>query len=465
MTNASELAPPVAAGVRAPGPRGSRLLGVLPALSTDPIGFFESAWREHGDVVRLPLGSRPLGTVGHLLVHPAAVEHVLVARQRDYELSTAYRVLRSFLGEGLLTADGGSWRQRRRLVQPAFRPARLQALAPLMVSASHERVEQLVAGTDRPVDLYGEMAALTLDVVGRVLFSTDLRPAAPVVAPALRTVQDFSLSSVYAPVPRGLRERLHRIPTPGARRFRREVGRIDAVVADLVARRVADGGDDDDLVALLRAQDEDGSPALTSQQLRDEVVTFLLAGHETTASALTWALVLLAQHPAARADLEDEIDAVLSGALPTLADLDRLPVLAATVSEALRLRPPAWMLEREVARDDVIAGFDIPEGGVVILSPWLTHRHPGFWDGPSTFRPERWMSGAAPAGTRAAYFPFGAGPRQCVGGGFALLEAKIVLATVMQRLRVDLVPGASVAPVPRITLTAGAGIPVRFTPR
>jgi cytochrome P450 len=435
---------------------------VLPALRTDPIGFLSTAWRQHGDVVRLRLGGRPLGVVGHLLVHPDSAAHVLVERQRDYALSTGYDVLRSILGEGLLTSHGEAWRARRRLMQPAFRPDRLARVAPLVGAAAEAGADRLVdsARRDEPFELYGAMAAITFDAVGRAMFSLDVATAVPAVAPALRIAQEFALGAIYSPMRPVLGARVTALPTPAARRFRAAIAALDVVVADLVTRRRSAGGDSDDLLGLLLDADPaDGGPFGT-RAIRDEVLTFLLAGHETTASALTWTLTLLSRHPDVRADLQAEIDGCLGGRQPTVRDLDAMPLLDAVLSESLRLFPPAWMLERRAAVDDVIGGFAIPAGSTVILAPYLTHRHPDFWPNPEGFDPGRW-GGAGASRPRTAYFPFGAGPRQCIGGAFAQLEAKLVLATLLQQVEIDLVPGERATPAPYVTLTAGRGVRVR----
>jgi cytochrome P450 len=450
----------VTAGARAPGVHGAPLRGVLPALARSPIDFLGGAWREHGDVVRLRLGSGPLGATGHLLVHPDHVLHVLVERQRDYELSTAYEVLRSVLGRGLLTSHAETWRTRRRLLQRAFAPARLERIAPLVALAAETGTERLLraADGDQPIDLYAAMAGITYDAVGRSLFGVDVSASTPTVARALAGAQAFALASFYSPLGALLGERVSRLPTPAAGRYRADVRDLAAIADDVIERRRAAGGDGDDLLGLLiGAGPTDGGP-YGRQALRDEALTFLLAGHETTASALTWTLALLSQHPSVRSDVHDELAAVLGGRSAQHADVERLPLLSAVVSEAMRLYPPAWMLERRASVDDVIGGFAVAAGSTVILSPYLTHRHPDFWPHAERFDPGRWLDGP-PTRHRGAYLPFGAGPRQCIGGGFAVLEAKLVLATLLQRVDVDL-SGAALRPVPKVTLTAGAGVAV-----
>ena len=447
-------------GARAPGPRGALVRGSLPGLARAPIDYLGAAWREHGDVVRLRLGPTPLGVTGHLIVHPDHVQHVLVDRRRDYELSTAYEVLRSVLGGGLLTSHGDTWRTRRRLLQRAFAPARLERVAPLVAAAADAGAQRLVreAAGRGAVDLYAAMAGITYDAVGRTMFGVDVAASAPAVARALSRAQEFALASVYSPLGALLGPRVSSLPTRRARHYRADVGTLAGVADDVIARRRLARGDPDDLLGLLLGAGSDDGGPFGPVALRDEALTFLLAGHETTASALTWTVALLSEHPSVRADVADELAATLGGRAAEHSDLDRLPLLSAVVSEALRLYPPAWMLERRAAVADVIGGFSVPAGSTIIVSPYLTHRHPDFWPEPERFLPGRWLDASRPV-RRTAYLPFGAGPRQCIGGAFALMEAKLVLATLLQQVELDLVAAAP-SPVPRITLTAAPGLVV-----
>jgi len=449
-------------GGQAPGPRCRGLRGVLPQLTADPLGFLGESWRRHGDVVRLPLGRPPLGRIGHLVVHPQDLQHILVERQRDYELSSAYEVLGSVLGEGLLTSHGEDWRTRRRTVQPAFHPARLTRVAPLVGAAAEDGADALAA-QQGPVSLYDEMARITLDVVGRALLGVDVRDTASVIAPALRVAQDFAIKAIYSPWSPLLGSGVRGMPTPAGHRFREAIGHLHVVVDELIERRRGSvrPGDDDVLALLLGSTTDADDP----EHLRDELTTFLLAGHETTASALTWTLVSLAGSAQVRRDVQDELDGVLGGRPAELPDLDRLPLLAAVVSESLRLHPPAWMLERRASSDDVVGGFDLRAGSAAILGIYWTHRHPEFWPDPETFDPSRWLATPAGGRPRTAYLPFGAGPRQCIGGAFSLLEAKLVLATLLQRFDIDPVPGADTRPQPRITLTASPSLRAVVRPR
>jgi cytochrome P450 len=442
----------------APVARGSWFEGALPGLKRDPIEELTAAWRAHGDVTRLRLGPPVLGHVGHLLVHPDHVEHVLVRRAANYQLSAAYEVLGDFLGDGLLTSHGAAWKEHRRLAQPSFAPSRLVGMTPVFVEAAQAASIRLTERDGEPIELGQEMARLTLDAVGRTLFGACLSDEATRVAPALRVVQEFAIHSIYSGHQKSLRALTRLAPTTRARRYRAAVGTLDAVVNRLIAERRRGGTVEDDLLGRLIASTS--RDATGDRAVRDETMTFLLAGHETTASALTWTLALLSRHVEARERVHAELDAVLGGRPPTQADLPDLPVLAAVVKESLRLFPPAWTIERRADGDDTIGGYDIPAGSTVILSPYLTHRHPDFWDEPEDFRPDRWLEPDARR-PRSAYVPFGAGARQCIGGAFAMLEAQLMLATLMQCVQVDLLPGQASRPTAEVTLTSGAGLAAR----
>jgi cytochrome P450 len=391
-------------------------------------------------------------------VHPDHVEHVLVRRAANFQLSAAYEVLSDFLGDGLLTSHGRAWKQHRRLAQPSFAPSRLADMAPVFVEAAQAASGRLTEGDGAPIELGQEMARLTLEAVGRTLFGACLRDDAARVAPALRVVQKYSIQAVYSGHQKSLRALSRRAPTSRARQYRAAVGALDAVVNRLIADRRRRGTVEDDLLGRLIASTS--GDAAGDRAVRDETMTFLLAGHETTASALTWTLALLSRHAEVRERVHAELDMVLAGRPPRQVDLPDLPVLAAVVKESLRLFPPAWTIERRAENADTINGYDIPAGSTVILSPYLTHRHPDFWDEPEAFRPDKWLEPGATR-PRSAYLPFGAGARQCIGGAFALLEAQLMLATLMQHVQVDLLPGQASRPTAQVTLTSGAGLAAR----
>lgn len=433
----------------APGPPGDPLFGHLRAFRRDVLGLLTGAARDHGDVVRFRVG--PLVT--HLVNHPEHVSRVLQAPSRSYDKQTrSTAAIAAICAESLLTATGPAWETRRRLIQPSFHRARLGALAAAMADCIEARLAQWRPGTT--LDVASEMMHLTFVIVGRTVLGADVSGDAGAVESEVgRLLADvFARWGQPVPVPRWL-------PTPGNRRFARDLAAVDGVVARIIAghRRAAPG--DDLLSMLMAARDAESGAAFTDAELRHETVTMLLAGHETTASAVAWTLALLAQHPEAAARVTAEVRAVLGDRRPVLDDFTRLPATTAAIQEAMRLYPPIWAIERRAVQDDAIGGFAIPAGSSVIVSPYVLHRHPALWRDPERFDPSRFDAGKAPAG----YLPFGAGPRYCIGHEFAMMEARLIVATTLQRFRLDLEPGHVVAPLPSLTLRLRHGL--RMTPR
>jgi len=439
-----------------PGPVGSPLVGVLPALRRDPIQLFLDAWRAYGDVVRLPLAG---GRHGYLLAHPDHVRHVLQENHANYRKDPrSNEKLKETLGEGLLTAEGEHWLSQRRLMQPAFHRQRVAAFGTLMTErtlAMLDRWEQH-ARTGAPLEVASEMMQLTFEIIGRAMFGADLRDLAPTVARALAVGLEHTMRRIqaYPDLPPWL-------PLPDNLRFRRALRDLDRVVYRVIeGRRAATDAPDDLLSLLLHARDEGSGARMDDRQLRDEVMTILLAGHETTAVALTWSWYLLSRHPEVRRRLQAELSAVLGDRPPTVEDLAHLPYTHMVVQEAMRLYPPAWVISRVPLADDAVDGFRLPAGEVVFLSPYVTHRHPAFWENPEGFDPERFAPERSAGRPRFAYFPFGGGPRLCIGNSFALQEAQLILATIARQYQLDLVPGHPVALHPLITLRPRYGMPM-----
>jgi cytochrome P450 len=444
-----------------PGPRGAPLLGVVAAFASDPLGLLLGSARTYGPVVRLPLAR----VDGYLVSQPSGIKRVLQDASDNYGRQTrSFLALRETLGDSLLTTDGDYWRRQRRVAQPAFHKARLVGFGAAMAAAAAQMVERWRprAARGETLEVVPELLALTLDILGRTLFAQDLGAAAARVEPALAAVLRHTMTTISAVVtaPRWL-------PTARNRRFRAALAALDEVVMGTIRRRRAgDGGDGGaDLVSLLMAaRDAETGEGMTDRQLRDEVMTLMLAGHETTAMALSWTFALLSRHPATRRALEEELARELGGRAPTVEDLPRLRLTRMVLDESMRLYPPAWGVNRSVIAADVIDGFQIPAGAVVFVSPWVTHRDPDLWENPEGFDPQRFAS-EPDARPRYAYFPFGGGPHLCIGAGFALMEAQIVLATVAQAVRLDLVPGASLVPEPLITLRPRGPMPMTARPR
>ncbi len=450
---------PTAAQI-APGPRGHRLWGSQPDLQRDPIGLYMAARQQYGDVVRFrALG----GYIWHALFHPEDVDYVLRTHQQNYPKGYFNLRISALVGHGLLTSEGPSWLQQRRLIQPAFHRQRLAQLAAVMTRASEALVDtwRAPAAAAQPVDVHAAMMHLTLDIVGQALFSSDVSGAAGAVGQALgvslehvnyRMMRTFSLPE--------------RVPTPRNRRFARALGVLDGVVAEIIAERRRTGLDNGDLLSmLLHARDEDSGATMSDRQVRDEVMTLILAGHETTANALSWAWHLVGRTPAAEGALHEELDAVLGGRTPTVEDVPRLPYTRMVIEETMRLYPPVWSMGRQTEQADEIRGYHIPAGTIISLSQYVTHRHPEFWEAPAEFRPERWTAAAAATRPRFAYFPFGGGPRLCIGNNFALMEAQLILATLAQHYRLRPASAQPVVTEPLITLRPRGGLPMIIAAR
>jgi cytochrome P450 len=438
----------MAASQRPPGPKGRPLLGHLTDLRRDQLGFLRRCAREFGDVVEVRYGPRPVV----LLNHPRHVEEVLVTQHRVFAKGRFYALLRPLLGRGLLTSEGEFWLRQRRLAQPAFHRERVAAYADLMVAYAEEAVAAWPDGS--VIEVQAEMARLTLRIVCRALFDADVGREAAVVGAALPIALRELDTQIHGP------ELL--LPswvwTPSRLRLRRAVRHLDRVVYRVIARRRRSDRDRGDLLsALLAVRDEDGT-GMTDRQLRDETITVMLAGHETTALALAWALHLLAGDQAAEERLRAEVTAVLGDRPATAADLPRLRFADAVVAEAMRLYPPIPLLGRQTTEPCTIAGYRLPAGANVSVSPWVVHRDPRFFPEPDAFRPERWLDGLAERLPRFAYFPFAGGPRVCIGQGFARLEAVLLLATIARRCRLASSDDRPVVPEPSLTLRARDGL-------
>jgi enediyne biosynthesis protein E7 len=443
---------------RAPGPAGHLLFGHLREFRRDVLGLLMSAARAHGDVVRFRLGPR----VVHLLNHPDHAQHVLLRHASNYDKrtrSTAF--IKGVTGESLLTANGDYWSRQRRLMQPAFHREQIAHFIGPMVSATEEMLERWRARpvTGAPVDVAEEMSRLTYVIVGSTLFSADVGPDADAINEAMTVV----LPHVFGQLGRVWNWPAW-LPTTENRRFRQALAQVDATVFRIIAahrRSLESGGAPPrDLLGLLMlARDEGSGEGLSDQQLRNESTTFLLAGHETTANALTWTLHLLSHHPAVAHAVRAEVRTVLAGRSPTLDDVPRLTLTRRVIMEAMRLFPPIWILERRVIKDDTVGGYHLPAGSSVVVSPYAMHRHPAFWSEPERFCPERFDQPPP-----SAYLPFGAGPRFCIGREFALLEAQIVTALIVRAIDLTPVPGAPIEPWPGITLRTRHGLPMQLRP-
>lgn len=449
-----------AVGARAlpPGPRGLPVIGSAIDLFRRPLRTFLEARARFGDTVRFRAGPFDFITIHD----PEDIRHVLVSNHRNYVKSRNYEGMKMVLGEGLVTSDGDHWRRQRKLAQPGFHRARLAGFVDTMVECTRDRI---TAWDDRrdegAVDIHHEMMELTFRIVGRTLFSMELGRHTDAVGPAIKVALDHANDQVENlwPVPTWL-------PTPANFRFRKAMQTLDRLVYDIIGTRRRDGGEHADLLAMLMsATDETGTERMTDRQLRDEVLTLALAGHETTANALSFTWYLLSKHPEVERRLFQEVTTVLGEAEPTLADLERLEYTGWVVNEAMRLYPPAWMFERQALAEDTLSGYRIPKGSIIGICPWSVHRHPGLWDNPEGFDPERFSPERSEGRPRYAFIPFGGGPRTCIGNHFAIMELKILIAMIARSYRLALVEGGEPELEPGITLRPRRGISMQLRRR
>lgn len=431
-----------------PGPYEGLNGWSLRALNESPLEMFSRLARDYGDVV----GIRVMNFRNIFINHPDLIEEVLVAHPRRYIKGRVLRANRHVFGEGLLTSEGDFWLRQRRLAQPAFHRARIASYAETMVRYTQRLLESWRGGEER--DVHQEMMQLTLRIVVKTLFDADVAHDAQDVGKSLQLLLELGANfrrTLFVP---------HWVPTPTNLRIKREIAFIERILYRIIAERRGSGRDTGDLLSmLLDAQDEDGS-RMTDAQLRDETITLFLAGHETTASTLSWTWWLLAQNPAAEAKLHAELESVLGGRAPSLDDLPRLPYTANVITESLRLYPPAWGLARVAVEDHELAGYPVKKGMGIAMAQWVVHRDTRWYDAPEEFRPERWEGDFLRKIPRFAYFPFGGGPRQCIGNAFAVMEATLILATIAQNFRLRLIPNHPVVPLASITLRPRYGVRV-----
>lgn len=411
------------------------------------------ARQEYGDIVRLRM---PL-VRAYLVAHPDDIKHVVQDNHDNYTKENIdYRLLRRGLGNGLLTSDGSYWTRQRRLIQPIFVRERIvQAGAIVTQEAQRLACQWERCGRDRePFDVAAEMTRVTLAIVARALFSVDITQYARLIGEALTTMNESMAQA-------GLSALFAFIPSRSNRRTRRASRTLDSVIWKIIAARRASADWPDDLLSLLlSARDQQSGKPLSDLQVRDEIATFLLAGHETTANALAWTWYLLGQNPDAEARLQAEVAAVLNGRPPQVEDVPRLKYAMMVIEESMRLYPPAWAFSRSNIEEDELAGYRIKRGSLLYISQYVTHRHPDFWPDPERFDPERFTPQRSAARPKYTYFPFGGGPRACIGSQFALTEAVIILCTIAQRWRLRLVPDHPVQMYPLITLRPRYGIQV-----
>jgi cytochrome P450 len=435
-----------------PGPKKRLYATSLVSMRRSALDFLENVVANHGDVARFFIWSQP----AWILNRPELIQEVLVGQASKFHKGRVLKRARIFLGDSLLTNEGEIHRRQRRLVQPAFHRARLAGYAETMVASARQVCESWVDGSE--LEVSSSMHRLTLAIVGRTLFRTDVEQEAQVIRDALGM-----LSENFGRMMWPLADVILKLPLPFSRRVKRARTTLDDLVYRLIRERRASGQDAGDLLSMLAFAEDGDHPGerLSDQEVRDQAMTLLIAGHETTANALAWTWALVAQSPAVEAQLHEEIERVLQGRLPGFGDVHALPFTEKIIKESMRLYPPAWSIGRSPPAAVRIGGYDIPAGALVLTSPWLMHRNPRFYPEPAVFNPSRWTEEFEAALPKFAYFPFGGGPRICVGEGFAWTELILVVATIAQQWRLRAIPGVVPLPLPRITLGLQPGFRLR----
>lgn len=446
--------------IPAPGPSGYPLVGVLPKILGNPLQFLAETMLDYREVMRLNVGPASV----YMVNHPDLVELVLKDHHRGYEKGNMWEPIKLLIGQGLPVAEGEQWRKQRRLMQPAFHHQYITSMLDVMNNAMEEGMQHwpTLAEKGQPIDILDEMLHMGLDLIFKTMFTTSITPEE-----SLRLNKEFTLIArlvmyrmwtFFLPV---------WIPRPGDKRFREGVKAADEIVYRVIKRRRDSGEDTGDLLSMLMAsRDEETGEPMTDQQLRDEIITIMTAGHETVAIAMGWLWYLLSQNPEIEEKVYQEAASVLQGrTTATLADLGKMPYGKMVIQEAMRLYPPVWPIPRVAVSDDQLGPYHISAGSMVVVSPFVVHRHPDFWPNPDQFDPERFTPEQVANRPRYAYIPFGGGPRICIGNSFAMMQAQLALAMVVQRYQLRLVPGHKVVPAASATTKPLYGLPMLLTKR
>lgn len=434
-----------------PGPANRPLVGNLIEFSRDPTAFLTRLAREYGDIAAFRLGRQLAVQVNH----PELIRDVLVTHAHNFEKTRGLARASLVIGNGLLTSEGELHRRQRKLLQPAFTHDRLVTYGAMMTACADQFSERW--GHGEVVNMADEMLDLTLTIVGHTLFGTDTQALAPEIRGAMCEVFEY-FNSLMLPIS----GHLARLPLARRRRFEKARALLDRIVYETIESRRASGEDRGDLLSmvLLATDAEAGGTGMSNAEARDEIMTMFLAGHETTATALTWTWYLLSQHPEVERALHAELDEVLGGNVPTVEDLPRLQYTRMVLAEAMRLYPPVWTLTRRALSDYRLGEYTIPAGTIVGMSQYVMHRDPRFFPDPACFMPERWIDEEASRRPKYSYFPFGGGPRSCIGERFAWMEMTLLLATLSQRCVARCLQGGEVELQPLITLRPRGGLPM-----
>jgi len=440
-----------------PGPKGHPLLGIAMDFRRDPTGTFFRLEKQYPDISFFRFSYLKMV----FLTKPDYIKHVLATNNKSYHKGIEYEQLKLTLGEGLLTSEGSFWLRQRRLSQPSFHRKKIALFVDTMVNSTQELLNDWATRDQEKLDVLPEMMKVTLDVIGKTMFSSQVKSQAEVVENALGVLVEDAFRRIQAM----LRVPLW-IPTPNNRQTRKAITNLDKVIFALIDQRRATGESQDDLLSMLmEAEDADTGERMSDMQLRDEAMTIFIAGHETTANVLTWALYLMAKNPAVQEKLVAEVDAVLQGKPPTMEHTTQLDYTRMVLEETMRLYPPAWAIGRKAIEDDTIGGYKINKGDNILICPLATHRSEQFWDQPLAFRPERFSKAAAKERHRFEYFPFGGGPRLCIGNNFAMLEMQIILTMLVQRYRFRHCEGHRVEMAPLVTLRPKYGMEMQLERR
>ena len=441
------------------GPSPLQLLRQVPRILTSPVEYLQDATREYGDLVHFQAGS----VNAFLINHPDAVQTVLRDHHQLYNKDTIqYNALAKVTGRGLLTNSGASWLKQRRLIQPAFARQKLAKIEPFVVSATGSLLERWRTSysLNELVDVDREMMHLSLEVLGLALFGADLKERVGSLVEATLTALNYIMAGARNPL-----QAPAFLPTARNRRFKSALHTLDQAIRDLLQEREQQGLGDDLLSLLIFAQKEQGKEALPDSQIRDEIITLLIAGHETVATALSWSWYLLAKNPDKRSLMFAEVDSILDGETPQLNQLQQLPYTGQVFLEALRIYPPAWLITRKAMRTDQVGGIDIPAESLIIISPFTMHRNQQYWQDVDSFSPERFNPEQDVDRHKFAYIPFGGGPALCIGKNFALIEAQMILAMISQEYTLELDSGQEVGMDPLVTLRPAGGLHMRLVRR
>jgi cytochrome P450 len=433
------------------GPKGYPLVGALLAIRKDPISFFLELSKDYGDIASCKFGRNR----SYFVNHPTGIKHILADNHYNYVKSSSYRHFKPVFGDGLPMQEGASWLKRRKLAGPAFSQSSLEQFAPIMIDQILEMLDQWeknYLSRDQPFDITREMFTIALKIDTATLLSADIRPQFPVLMQSITTMFRILERRIYSalPIP-------WQVPTPTNLSFKKALNTLDNIILGCIEEH-RKGNYNDLLMRFINARDEDTNEAMSDRQVLGEARTALIAGHETTASALAWTFYMLCKHPAVERKVRAELEQVLRGRLPKFSDLKELKYTRWTMLETLRLVPSGWLFSRRALEDDEVLGYRIPKDSSVNICPYALHRRLDFWPDPEVFEPERFSPEAEQNRSPYCFLGFGGGPRACIGGGFSLVESVLLLATTLQKYALELVPSQDVKPIPMLFLRPNKAI-------